>query len=166
MSWKKAVDLTIRKATLQDCVAMRNLINTYADAGLMLHKNVNQLAAILQQYAVAIVENMLVGTCGYKIWPLEGIELISSAVLPEYHGRGIGKMLNLFCINEARNMGFKNFFVLTLQPGFYAKLGFREIPMESLSSKVYSDCVYCKKNHTDTPGSLECDEIAMGLIIE
>lgn len=161
MNSKDVTRLRIRKATVRDCVAMRDIINKHADEGLMLHKSLNQLILLLPQYFVAVIDGVIVAVCGYKIWPSEGVEIISSAVIQTLHGMGIGRRMIFSCVEEAQKMGFKKFFTLTFQSGFFAKLGFFEVPKESLSSKIYTDCMYCRKNRSNEPDKIECDDVAM-----
>jgi len=45
-------------------------------------------------------------------------------------------------------------FTLTLESGFFEKLGFKEVAKEALPMKVWSDCAKCTKQE-------HCDETAM-----
>ena len=49
--------------------------------------------------------------------------------------------------------------LLTLEPGFFEKCGFKQITKESLPMKVWSDCAKCSKQD-------HCDEIAMAISID
>lgn len=151
----------VRKAKVDDAVAMKNIINAHAAHGLMRSKSVSRLLESLPHYFVAEIDGQIVGVCGFKIWPSEGVEIISSAVKSEYHGQGIGLKLNKECIKAAHQIGFTNFFVLTKQPKFYAKLGFQETPKEKLSIKIFVDCDGCSENKSDAPGKVICSDVAM-----
>ena len=49
--------------------------------------------------------------------------------------------------------------VLTFSPEFFRKLGFIEVPKESLMHKLYAGCINCTKY--DNP--FTCPEVAMAL---
>ena len=46
-------------------------------------------------------------------------------------------------MEEARELGIKRVFALTMVPGFFAKMGFSEISKNDLPHKVWSECVKC-----------------------
>jgi amino-acid N-acetyltransferase len=76
------------------------------------------------------------------------------AVLPEFQGQGIGRQLVDACVVEARELGIKTVFTLTLEPTFFTKCGFRRVERDTLSIKVWQECYRC-------PKFSKCDEIAM-----
>jgi len=55
---------------------------------------------------------------------------------------------------EAEEIGVKTLFTLTYQTGFFASLGFTEVPKEKLPHKVWKECINCSKFPN-------CDEVAM-----
>jgi amino-acid N-acetyltransferase len=160
---KKVENLVIRSAVKQDCSAMKKIIDEHKKAEVLLPKSIGDLLMALPFYLVAEVDNTIVGVCGFKIWPADGVEIISSAVTSSYHDHGIGKKLNNRCIENAKALGFKEFFLMTKRVEFYASLGFKEVPKMQLSSKVFTDCINCSKNRTINPEGrvIDCDEIAM-----
>ncbi|MCD4705754.1 GNAT family N-acetyltransferase [bacterium] len=157
--------LIIRPAVLNDCVIIKNLINTHAAQGLMRSKSVNQLTTNLFHYVVAEINQTIIGVCGLKIWPIDGVEIISSAVRSEFHGIGVGIKLNQEIIKMISHKGFKEIFLLTKQPRFYAKLGFKEISKSDLSYKTYIDCINCLQNKSDDPKKIDCASVAMRLFL-
>ena len=57
-------------------------------------------------------------------------EVISLYLLPEYFGKGYGRILLDFCLNELKNEGFDRVYLWTLEKNqrartFYEKLGFK-----------------------------------------
>ena len=44
------------------------------------------------------------------------------AVLPEYQGQGIGRQLVDACVAEARELGIKTVFTLTMEPTFFSEV--------------------------------------------
>ena len=81
-------------------------------------------------------------------------EVRSLAVDDEYRGRGIGRRLVEWCVDEAGRLQIRRLMSLTYEQAFFEKLGFEVVPKESLPLKVWSDCVRCPKRDG-------CDEIAM-----
>jgi len=165
MKKQKIKGLIIRPAVSDDCIAMKNLINTHAAHGLMRPKSVNQLTTTLFHYIVAEIDQTIIGVCGLKIWPVDGAEIISSAVRSEFHGIGVGMKLNRKIIEMISRRGFKKIFILTKQPGFYAKLGFKEMPKTALLYKTYADCINCLENKSNDPKKIDCTSAAMQLFL-
>ena len=50
--------------------------------------------------------------------------------------------------------GYAQICALTLEEGFFEKLGFEVVDRWSISPKLWQDCIYCPKFH-------HCDEIAV-----
>ncbi|MEN6307074.1 MAG: GNAT family N-acetyltransferase, partial [Anaerohalosphaeraceae bacterium] len=65
-----------------------------------------------------------------------------------------GKALVHACIDEARKLGLKKVFTLTLVPDFFEKAGFIRAEKDAFPMKVWSDCALC-------PKQAQCDEIAL-----
>jgi amino-acid N-acetyltransferase len=67
------------------------------------------------------------------------------AVKPGLLGWGLGRRLVEALIEEGRKLGLKELLVLTYAKPFFEKLGFKEIPKESIpEKKIWSDCIKCK----------------------
>jgi amino-acid N-acetyltransferase len=81
-------------------------------------------------------------------------EIKSLAVADEMRGHGIGTKLVKAAIDEARRLKLARVFALTREARFFEKLGFRDVPKETLPHKVWTDCIQC-------PMQTNCDEVAM-----
>jgi amino-acid N-acetyltransferase len=81
-------------------------------------------------------------------------EIRSIAVLGDYQHRGIGKKLIGECLNEAKELCVNKVFVLTYQPDFFKKMGFRLIDKNTLPHKIWGDCLKC-------PKFPQCEEVAV-----
>ncbi len=143
-----------RRASVEDVEAMASLINGYAAEGLMLPKTLAQLYNNVRDFVVAEVEGEVVGCGGLKVTWRDLAEVVSLAVAPAYQGRGVGRQLVEPLIIEAQSLRIPTVFALTYQVPFFTKLGFATVPKNSLSQKVWQDCVICPKQSC-------CDEIAM-----
>jgi amino-acid N-acetyltransferase len=160
--------LIIRPAKIFDIAAILLIINEHANRGLMLEKTYCELLELLPNFFVAEISGKIIGVCGFKIWLTEEAEIISSAVIEEYHRKGIGTKLNRRCIGRARTLGLTRFFTLTKQPEFYISLGFVEISKQEISYKLYVDCLKCKDNKNRDPNfilSANCQDVAMRLLV-
>ncbi|MHB1355635.1 MAG: N-acetyltransferase [Anaerolineae bacterium] len=151
--------ITFHKLTVQDVPLVANLINGYANLGLMLPRSQHKLYQFLRDFVGAWDGDQLVG-CGALalIWEELG-EIRSLAVLPEWRSRGVGRAMIAYLLEDARAMGLTRVFALTYQQTFFAKLGFLEVPRETLPHKIWGDCLDC-------PKFPKCDEIAMILDLD
>jgi amino-acid N-acetyltransferase len=81
-------------------------------------------------------------------------EVRSVAVKPSLRGRGIGRMLVEAVKKEARELLIPRVFCLTYVPGFFRRLGFREVDKGSLPHKIWADCINC-------PQFPDCGEVPL-----
>lgn len=86
---------------------------------------------------LAYYDNMPVG-CGVISLVNNIAGLYWGGVLAEYRGRGIGRQLTKYRMNEAKKQGFKNIVAqnLSASVNYYQKIGFK--PMGSLPLYLYS----------------------------
>lgn len=152
-------NVRIRKALVGDVPAMARLINAFAARGIMLPRSHYQFYQHLRDFSVAEHDGEIIG-CGalQVIWEDQS-EIRSLAVLPEWHGRGIGRRLVAALLAEARALGLPGVFALTYREGFFERMGFRVVSHESLPHKIWGDCLNC-------PKFPNCDEIAMRIEFE
>jgi amino-acid N-acetyltransferase len=144
----------IRQATIHDVPHIQGIINSHAEFGRMLFKSYAQLYDRLRDFAVYEIGGEVVGCVGLAIIWADLAEIRSLAVDQAHQGRGIGRRLTEWCIEEARRIQVRRLMALTYEQAFFAKLGFTVVPKETLPLKVWSDCVQCPKRDG-------CDEIAM-----
>ena len=145
----------IRPATIHDVPRIQEIINSHAELGRMLFKSLAQLFEDLRDFAVYVDESgRVVGCAAVTIIWADLAEVRSLAVDETARGRGIGRALVEWCVEEARRLGIRKLMSLTYEQRFFEKLGFDVVAKESLPLKVWSDCVRCPKRDG-------CDEIAM-----
>jgi amino-acid N-acetyltransferase len=145
---------TIRRARMNDVARLYELINYYAARGDMLPKTLDQLYNRVRDFYVAQANGEVVGCAALKITWQDLAEIVSVAIHPDFQGRGMGRRLVEPLFEEARELGIPTVFVLTLQVGFFSRLGFREVPRLGLPHKIWQDCTACFKQD-------RCDEVAM-----
>jgi amino-acid N-acetyltransferase len=144
----------IRSATIHDVPAMQAIINSHAELGRMLFKSYAELYENLRDFSVYEIDGEVVGCTALAIIWADLAEVRSLAVDVNHQGRGIGRRLVEWCIDEARRLQIRRIMSLTYEQAFFEKIGFIVVAKESLPLKVWSDCVRCPKRDG-------CDEIAM-----
>jgi amino-acid N-acetyltransferase len=147
------MDLRIRPARAEDVDAMRALIDGYAAQDLMLSRSRDFLLANLGDYVIA-EDGAFAGCCALAKLTADLAELRSLAVRPETSGRGVGKALVDACVEQARRLGLRRVFALTLVPEFFERCGFTLISLGRLPEKSAAECPVCPKRFA-------CDEQAM-----
>lgn len=144
----------IRTATIHDVPRMQEIINSHAELGRMLFKSLAQLYESLRDLAVYEEDGQVLGCVGLTIIWADLSEVRSLAVESSCRGRGIGRKLVEWTVEEARRLRIRKIMSLTYEEAFFAKLGFEVVSKDTLPLKVWSDCVRCPKRDG-------CDEIAM-----
>lgn len=148
-----------RNAIISDVEYIYNLISSHAEYERMLFRSHAELYESIQKFIVADDNGAPVACCSLQVaWKDLG-EIKSLAVDKSFAGKGIGRALVNACIENAKGLGLKLVFTLTLEPKFFEKVGFKHINKDTLPMKVWSDCAKCSKQD-------HCDEIAMAFEIE
>ena len=150
------VCVNIRKAVLGDIEGIYNLVDYYAERGLILPRSRHSIFETLRDFTVAEQEGTIVGT-GALTLAWDGLaEVRALTVSPQHLRSGVGLKIVSAVVAEARQLGIRKLFVLTYHPDFFAAAGFAEISKEELPHKVWRDCINCSKFPN-------CDETAMTL---
>lgn len=150
--------MTIRNAKISDAKAISALINCYAEHDKMLFRSLADIYENLQTFLVADDDGAIIGCCALEVIWADLAEIKSLAVAPAHIGCGIGRLLVTNALEQARRLGVARVFALTLEPKFFARLGFDTITRDELPMKVWSDCARCPKQQ-------ECDEIAVAMTV-
>ncbi|HBV96780.1 MAG: acetyltransferase [Peptococcaceae bacterium BICA1-7] len=137
--------MIIRKARMCDVEEVHAMITYYADRGLMLARSRSLLYEGIREILIAEDHGKLVGTGMLHIIWEDLAEIRSIAVHRDFQKSGIGRLLVDAFLCEARELKIPRVFALTYQAGFFAKCNFRVVPKESLSQKVWKECINCPK---------------------
>ncbi len=146
--------MNIRNAKTSDAAAIHSLVSYYAELDRMLFCSVSDVYEKLQLFKVACQDDKIVGCCALQVTWRDLAEIKSLAVDNDSAGGGIGRGLVAAMLADAGELGVEKVFTLTLEPGFFEKMGFTQVDKASLPMKVWSDCARCSKQD-------KCDEIAM-----
>ena len=149
----------IRPARVADMAQVAPLINGFAALGLMLPKTEEQLYRTFREFVLAFDgDGRVVGCAGLRIYSPELAELCGLAVDARAHGRGVGRALVEAIVEQAAEHGIRTVFALTLEEGFFNRLGFRAVSKEQFPQKIAADCNGCAKRHA-------CPEITVARLI-
>ena len=146
--------MNIRAAKVGDAKEISALITDYAEQDKMLFRSMADIYENIRSFYTAESEGKIVGCCCLHIIWEDLAEIKSLAVDKDYQGQGVGRALVEYTVQQAKELGIRKVFALTLEPEFFKKSGFETIAMERLPMKVWSDCARCPKQNN-------CDEIAV-----
>src|SRR5579864_6184316 len=96
-------ELMIRPATIHDVPRIQEIINSHAELGKMLFKSFAQLYEDLRDFCVyETADGQIVGCAALTIIWADLAEVRSLAVEEEFRGRGVGRQLVEWSVQEAR----------------------------------------------------------------
>ena len=134
-----------KKASLHNINSMQELVLPEVESGVILERSSDEIATNIRSYTLAYTDGILVGFCALHIHTSSLAEIRSLIVKDGYRGQKIGEGIISRCIDEASSLGLQKVLSLTYQQSFFEKLGFFEIPKESLPEhKIWADCIKCK----------------------
>ncbi len=137
--------MKIVNPTLKNIIDIQRVVKPYVDEGIILYRDEDEIATNIRSYKMIYDKDVPVGVGALHIYSPFLAEIRSLAVSKDYQGRGLGKMLVNALLEEAKKLGLKEVLVLTYKKEFFEKLGFREIPKESIpEKKIWADCIKCK----------------------
>lgn len=148
-------EILYQKPRLDAIAKMQALVLPEVRSGKILFRSDDEIATNIRSYTVALHEEEIVGFVALHIHTARLAEVRSLIVDSSMRGHGVGSELVRATIEEAKILGIEQLFTLTYEQRFFEKLGFHEIPKESLPEhKIWADCVKCK--HFPV-----CDEVAL-----
>ncbi|MFW6133163.1 MAG: N-acetyltransferase, partial [Planctomycetota bacterium] len=146
--------MSVRRATVADARAICELVNSYAERGLMLHRSLEGVYASLRDFHVAVEQDRVVGCVAVRVFWSDLAEIKSLAVASTHRRKGLGRTLVETAVADARLLGVQKLFALTYEPEFFERMGFTRMDRDALPEKIWRECIACPKVDA-------CDEIAM-----
>ena len=146
----------LRPAELPDVRNIHLLLHDYAAEGVLLDRSEEDITFYLKNFTVAVDENSdLLGCMAVRDFGSDLLEVRSLAIRRELRKSGIGRKLIAKAIErlDPQRTAYR-LFALTLQPGFFERLGFEIVEKELFPEKIWADCSHCPKRD-------RCDEIAV-----
>lgn len=135
------------------------LIDRYAAEDRMLTRSRDFILEHIHDFFVARSEDGFEGCVALAVLTGELGEIRSLAVRPRSSGRGIGRALVAASVDEARRLGLRRIFALTLVPEFFERCGFTLVSLGRLPEKSAEECPVCPKRG-------RCDEQALLLHLD
>lgn len=134
-----------KKPTLADIPQMQLLVAPEIESGVILPRTDDEIATNIRSYTLAMDGDKLVGFCALHLHSPKLAEIRSMIIDSEYRGQNIGSELVSTVCQEGSLLGLKEVLALTYQKHFFERLGFIEIPKESIPEhKIWADCIKCK----------------------
>lgn len=159
-------EVSIRQAVFEDVREIYKLIRDNTD--MLVPRSMSDVVQHIDRFLVAVKDEQIIGGIAYDFLPEIGdplrtsVELQSLCVKTGWRGTGVGKMLAQKQIARLLPLNPYQFVVLTFSEEFFAKLGFKVVPKESMMHKLYMGCIHCTKHESP----FTCPEVAMVLSIE
>ncbi len=139
------MNIELTRARLSDIAEMQKMVIPEVEAGVILARSSDEIATNIRSYILAKESGEIVGFCALHIHTPSLAEIRSLVVKEDKRGKGIGQQLVTQAIEDAEALGLKKVLSLTYKQAFFEKLGFVEIPKESLPEhKIWADCIKCK----------------------
>jgi len=133
------------KANLSHIKDMRKIVIPEIENGIILDRSEDEIATNIRSYMLAYNGEELVGFNALHVHTSTLAEIRSLVVKEGYRGQKIGENLVKKALEEASKLGIKRVLSLTYKQSFFERLGFVEIPKESLPEhKIWADCIKCK----------------------
>jgi N-acetylglutamate synthase-like GNAT family acetyltransferase len=151
-----APDLLVRRARPQDAAAISRLNNVFANEGQMLQRSPETIALAIDDYVVIRgVTGELLACGALKEYSPSVAEVAAVAVSRSAHGMGLGRAIVRAVEGLARKRGIHDVFALTLQPEFFAAIGYLRVDRARYPEKIRRDCVGCARRFA-------CNEVCFG----
>jgi amino-acid N-acetyltransferase len=131
----------VRKATVRNARAISDLVNHWAEQGLMLHRSLESTYESLRDFSVAESDGCIVGCVALDVYWGDLAEIRSLAVAPDAKGTGVGRALVQAALDDAEALGISRVFAMTYEKPFFTRLGFEEIDLKALPEKIWRECL-------------------------
>ena len=124
----------VRRGRLSDVMDLAILMKPNISAGVLLPITEDEIAKEIEKFFLYTVNGAVVAASKLVDYG-EAAELAKFTTLPRYQGRGRAKQLATLMIDEAKALGKKFVFSLSIEPKmwqFFLGLGFEEVSREEL----------------------------------
>lgn len=141
-----APDRLVRCARPQHAAAISRLNNIFANEGQMLQRSPETIALAIDDYLVIHDATGELLACGaLKEYSPSVAEIAAVAVSRSAHGMGLGRAIVRAVEGLARKRGIHDVFALTLQPDFFAAIGYLRVDRARYPEKIRRDCLGCAR---------------------
>jgi amino-acid N-acetyltransferase len=130
-------NVTVRRAARTDADEIADLVGPYSAQGLMLPRTVEQIAACIDNYVVAVDDAGHVLACAaLDEYSPSLAEVSSVAVAESQHGRGLGTQVVLGVERLARARDIDELFALSLTDNFFLAMSYAPTTISRYPEKL------------------------------
>jgi amino-acid N-acetyltransferase len=151
--------LVPQPATIADVGPLWSLVDEASRTTTVLPRTRENICEHLRDFLVIHHEGRIVACGALALFTSSLAEIKSLVVAPGLRGMGLGRRIVMALVEEARRLGIRRVFALSDTPIIFEKMGFRQVPKDTLPQKVWRECIYC-------PKYLNCTEVAVELTLE
>jgi acetylornithine/N-succinyldiaminopimelate aminotransferase len=158
-----------RHARPEDVAAIWRIIDGYAQQGVLLPRSHEEIADKIGSFHVVVQDSEVVGAAALRDFGAGIGELRSLSVAPEMHGYGFGELLIRAAVAHARQSGIGELYVITAAPGYFARFGWAQLPMDDVPEVLDADRAPDRPRHlwntamvlrlTDVPRRIDAPEL-------
>jgi amino-acid N-acetyltransferase len=124
MATETLTGLIVRPATEDDLPKLEQFIAPFVEKGKLLRRTVDELAELLDEFLVAVLEGEIVGCAALEVYSPKLAEIRSLAVSPTVQGMGVGRHLVDACVARARDLRILEVMAITSSEAFFLACGF------------------------------------------
>lgn len=114
----------IRPVKREDLAGLAEFIQPFVSEGRLLPRTTKELAELVYNGFVAKVGGRLIGFAALEIYSRKLAEIRSLAVIPEFQGKGVGRLLVEECVERARKRDVLEVMAITSSEVFFRSCGF------------------------------------------
>ncbi len=155
---QRAAAMSVRRAKMSDVDSIHTLVNYWADKGEILPRSRDNVIHDIQNFVVAELDGVVVGTASLYIYQTGLAEIRSVVVKQSAQQQGQGQALVQYLLEFAHQMELEKIIVLTYIPKYFSQLGFNLIDKHSLADNIIEDSEPSPHKDPD-------DEVAMEYIV-
>ena len=150
--------MSVRRAKMSDVDSVYHLVNYWAEKGEILSRTRDSIIHDIQNFVVAELGGVVVGTASLYIYQTGLAEIRSVVVEEDAQKQGQGEALVQYLLEFAHQMELEKIIVLTYIPQYFTQLGFNLIDKDSLADNIIEDS-------QPSPHKDPADEVAMQYIV-
>jgi amino-acid N-acetyltransferase len=130
-------DVVVHHAEERDIPAIVELNNLFAPDGLTLRRSEAFVTSHLQDYQVIRGEDgRILGQVALDEYTPSLVEIVSLAVAPDQHGKGLGQCLITAAEHLARERGHNELFAISLAEALFLRMGYMLTSIEIYPEKI------------------------------
>ena len=114
----------IRPVRREDLTDLADFIRPFVTEGRLLPRTTDELAELVYHGFVAEIDGRFIGFAALEIYSRKLAEIRSLAVVPEFQGKGVGRMLVDECVERARKRDILEVMAITSSEVFFRSCGF------------------------------------------